>query len=346
MRTNPCTFRFSSMVEIDSRSMCELAVRNNETYFPLASTTITSAASMKRILLLALIAIRADFSIATVRLGRSGSDSSSPAAFTTSRRWGSPLSNEISVAGSLLPLSPKSIVAWTAVNRRLLPVHPASLLSFRLRHLFPRFVVRAELPRHRLESGIELHKRMLDSSMILVARPAGVALGHGFGRFAVDVEKVVRPLIRIPRRIFHLDHQSRQIGLIMALLVDGTSARCIPLVNHEHALLRPLPGVRKFAVSPALHKNVGKHFVAVGAWAVVHAVSGGEKHPLAVVGRPDKLALPVILRLRRFFSRPCGQQNKSNSQNKHRTQSAFHRTLILPSKMWDINVCETCSWVT
>ena len=51
------------MVEIDSRSTCELEVRNNKTWFPLASTAITSAASMKRILPLALIAIRADFPI-------------------------------------------------------------------------------------------------------------------------------------------------------------------------------------------------------------------------------------------------------------------------------------------
>jgi hypothetical protein len=55
--------------------------------------------------------------------------------------------------------------------------------------------------------------------------------------------------------------------------------------------------------SPALHKNIGKHFVAVGAWAVVHSIAGGEEHPFAVVGRPDKLALLVILGLGRFFFR-------------------------------------------
>jgi hypothetical protein len=58
--------------------------------------------------------------------------------------------------------------------------------------------------------------------------------------------------------------------------------------------------------SPALHKNIGKHFVAVGAWAVVHSIAGGEKHPFAVVGGPDKLALLVILRLGHFFFRRGG----------------------------------------
>lgn len=48
------------MFEIAPRRMCELEVCNNKTWFPLASTAIRSAASMKRILPLALIAIRAD----------------------------------------------------------------------------------------------------------------------------------------------------------------------------------------------------------------------------------------------------------------------------------------------
>ncbi len=56
------------MVEIDSRSMCELEMCINKTQFPLASTAITSAASRKRILPLALIAIRADFPASSVRV--------------------------------------------------------------------------------------------------------------------------------------------------------------------------------------------------------------------------------------------------------------------------------------
>jgi hypothetical protein len=42
--------------------------------------------------------------------------------------------------------------------------------------------------------------------------------------------------------------------------------------------------------------------VAVGAWAVVHSIAGGEKHPFAVVGVPDKLALLLGLRLGAFSS--------------------------------------------
>ena|SRR5579862_4490790 len=52
--------------------MYELEVCSNKTYFPLASTAITSAASMKRILLLVLIAIRADVPIASVRVWGDG----------------------------------------------------------------------------------------------------------------------------------------------------------------------------------------------------------------------------------------------------------------------------------
>ena len=48
------------MFEIAHRRMCELEVCNNRTWFPLASTAIRSAASMKRIFVLVLIAIRAD----------------------------------------------------------------------------------------------------------------------------------------------------------------------------------------------------------------------------------------------------------------------------------------------
>src|SRR5215510_16331439 len=59
------------MVEIDSRSMCELEVHNNETWFPLASAAIRSAVSMKRIFPLPLIAIRADFPVAKARVGES-----------------------------------------------------------------------------------------------------------------------------------------------------------------------------------------------------------------------------------------------------------------------------------
>ena len=50
---------------------------------------------------------------------------------------------------------------------------------------------------------------------------------------------------------------------------------------------RPSPstfGLRPVATnveSPALYENIGKHFVAVGACAVVHSIAGGEKHPFA-----------------------------------------------------------------
>src|SRR5580692_3599576 len=132
---------------------------------------------MKRTLPLALIAIRGDFPI------------------TTSRICGAPLSKKPPLPVWLLPLGPKSIVTCTAVNRRLPPVDPAPSLrplSLRLRHLLPCFVVCPELLRHYLQRGIELHKRVLDGGMIFVARPADVPLGHGLGRFAVWLEKVVR----------------------------------------------------------------------------------------------------------------------------------------------------------
>jgi len=91
-------------------------------------------------------------------------------------------------------------------------------------------------------------------------------------------------------------------------------------------------GLRPLATnveSPVLHKNIGKHFVAVGAWAVVHSIAGGEKHPFVVVGRPDELAFLVILCLGRFFVRRGGQRRKASNQNKDRTQLVFidHMTL-------------------
>src|SRR5580698_2444822 len=85
---------------------------------------------MKRIFPLALIAIRADFPIASDRVRG-----------TTSRICGSPLSKRPSSPVWLLLLCPKSIVICTAVNRHLLPVHSAPLLRPLKRQRRPAFAM-------------------------------------------------------------------------------------------------------------------------------------------------------------------------------------------------------------
>src|SRR6267143_6310848 len=64
----------------------------------------------------------------------------------------------------------------------------------RVAHLFSSFVVNAELLRHRLQRGIELHEGMFDSGMGVMAGITAVALGHGLGGLAARVKAVVGPL--------------------------------------------------------------------------------------------------------------------------------------------------------
>src|SRR5260370_26052943 len=64
-------------------------------------------------------------------------------------------------------------------------------------HLFSSLVVNAELLRHGLQRGIELHERMFDSGMGVMAGITAIALGHGLGRPPIRVKAVVGPLIRV-----------------------------------------------------------------------------------------------------------------------------------------------------
>src|ERR1700730_3837496 len=171
----------------------------------------------------------------------------------------------------------------------------------RVRYLLARLVVGSQLLCAGIQRWIEPQERGFDGSGSVVAGPASISMRHSSGRFAVGFEAVIGPLVRIAPRVFHLDGQAHQIGLVVPFLIDGTSARGIAFIDYEHGLFGPLSGVRKLVVGPALHEDVGEHLMAAGRGAVVHAISGGEEHPLAVVGRADKLTLVVVLRLWHSF---------------------------------------------
>src|SRR4029077_6602063 len=191
---------------------------------------------------------------------------------------------------------------------------PGSIASFRNASLLDIFdllaglVVGAELLRHRLHRGVELHKGVLDCGVGVVAGPAAVAFGHRFGGFAVGAESVVGPFVRVPSRVFDLDCQSHKVGLIVSLLVDRASAFGVALVDDEHRLFRPLATRKKFVIGPALDEHVGEHLVAAVIGTVVHPKTGGEKLPIAIISRTLQVALGVILRLGRFFFRRRCQQ--------------------------------------
>src|SRR5580692_7413122 len=86
-----------------------------------------------------------------------------------------------------------------------LSVHTGSTRSTQfasLFALFAGFVVGAEILRHRLERGIELHKRVLDRGVQVVAGPAAVALRHGLGGLGIRFKAVVGPFVGISGGVF------------------------------------------------------------------------------------------------------------------------------------------------
>jgi hypothetical protein len=114
---------------------------------------------------------------------------------------------------------------------------------------------------------------------------------------------------------------------MVTLPVAGTLTSRTPFVDDDHALLWPLPRGRKFVLSRELHEDVGEHFVvAAERGTVVHTLPSEEKHPFVAVGRPDKLAFRLTLRLGHSFVRRGGQQRKAINQTKDRTQ---HDTLFI-----------------
>src|ERR1700737_5399501 len=86
-------------------------------------------------------------------------------------------------------------------------------LLLRVAHLLSSFVVNAELLRHRLQRGIELHERMFDSGMGVMAGITAIALGHGLGSPAIRVQPVVGPLIRVAAGILDFGRQTHQVRL-------------------------------------------------------------------------------------------------------------------------------------
>src|SRR3984893_12364505 len=97
-------------------------------------------------------------------------------------------------------------------------------LLLRVAHLFSSLVVNPELLRHRLQRGIELHERMFDGGMGVMAGIAAMPLGHGLGGLAIRVKAIVGPLIRVAPGILDFDRQTHQVRLKMTRLVDRTFA--------------------------------------------------------------------------------------------------------------------------
>src|SRR5258708_9376355 len=86
-------------------------------------------------------------------------------------------------------------------------------LLLRVAHLFSSFVVNAELLRHRLQRGIELHECMFDSGMGVMAGITAIALGHGLGGLAARVKAVVGPLIRVAAGMPYFARPSPQLSV-------------------------------------------------------------------------------------------------------------------------------------
>jgi|HubBroStandDraft_6_1064221.scaffolds.fasta_scaffold00963_16 hypothetical protein len=86
-----------------------------------------------------------------------------------------------------------------------------------------------------------------------------------------------------------------------------------------------LPDFANFVVGPVLHEDVGEHLVAAGPGTVVHAVSSSQKHPFAVVGRPDEMAFLFTLCLGRFFrqARRPAAQAKQPKQGSNTTRFSW-----------------------
>src|SRR6202047_2123343 len=206
-------------------------------------------------------------------------------------------------------------------------------LLLRVAHLFSSFVVNTELLRYRLQRGIELHERMFDSSMGVMAGITAIALGHGLGGLAIRVKAIVGPLIRVAARILDFDRQTHQVRLKMTRLVDRAFALRIPFIDHKGGLIRPLATVEKLLVGPALYEDVSEHLVAAWTGAIVHAVPGGKKHPVAVAGGAEEVALGIVLRLGRFFFRRCRQKCEAESEDQRSGESEFHDSLQQAFKM-------------
>ena len=119
----------------------------------------------------------------------------------------------------------------------------------------------------------------------------------------------------------------------MTRLVDRTFALRIPFIDHKGGLIWPLATVEKLLVGPALYEDVSEHLVAAWTGAIVHAVPGGKKHPVAVVGGAEEVALGIVLRLGRFFFRRGRQPCEAESEDQRSSESEFHDSLQPTIKM-------------
>src|SRR5260370_22992194 len=81
----------------------------------------------------------------------------------------------------------------------------------RVAHLFSSFVVNAELLRHRLQRGIELHERMFDSGMGVMAGITAIALEHGLRGLTDRVKAVVGPLIRVAAGVHYFSRPQHPV---------------------------------------------------------------------------------------------------------------------------------------
>src|SRR5580700_2108242 len=190
--------------------------------------------------------------------------------------------------------------------------------------LFAGFVVRVEILRHRLQRGIELNERVFNRGVSVVAGPALVALRHGLGCLGIRFKAVVGPFVGISGGVFDFDRQAHQIGLKVPLLVDRAFAFGVALVDYKHRILWPLAALEKFLIGPALYEYVRELLVASGRGTVVHAITRGEKLPIAVVRRTYQIALRVVLWLGPFFLRRCSQQYQAESEDHGKAKNRFH----------------------
>src|SRR6266404_3383284 len=156
------------------------------------------------------------------------------------------------------------------------------------------FPIRPKLLRHRLQRRIKLHKNMLDRSMLLMTIPApGLRISASGFRVFVKIE--VGPFVGKPTLVFHLDADPHRIGLIVSQFVDRAFTGRTPIFHDEHRLVGPFAGLHELPVSPLRHKDVGEHFVA-SLRAVAHAKAGGQKNPLAIIGRGQQSIVASVLR--------------------------------------------------
>ena len=128
-------------------------------------------------------------------------------------------------------------------------------------------------------------------------------------------------------RVFHVDLEPHPVGsLVVAFLVDRAFPFSHALLQHQHRLVGPSPGLDKDLVRRRVDEHVIEHVMvcALRSRVVTHIESRGEIDPLAIVLRQFQLAVARVFRPLRGLSngRECENQHCAQKQRFHSNQHA------------------------